>query len=95
MRFMTIECSRSVHSIVLRMAQVSSNEYFAGGQSHIVRCAAARFFMTIECSQSVHSIVVEIYIRYASSTLITTPTAVESSAPASVYLDLETRAVIK
>ena len=41
------------------------------------------------------SVFVEIYIRYASSTLITTPTAVESSAPASVYLDLETRAVIK
>ena len=41
------------------------------------------------------SVFVEIYIRYASSTLIMTPTAVESSAPASVYLDLETRAVIK
>ena len=82
MRFMTIECLRSVHSIALRMVRVNSNEYFAGGQSHIVRCAAARCF-------------VEIYIRYASSTLITTPTAVENSAPASVYLDLETRAAIK
>ena len=82
MRFNTIESLRSVHSIVLRVAWVNSNEYFAGGQSYIVRCAAALCF-------------VEIYIRYASSTLITTPTAVESSAPASVYLDLETRAVMK
>ena len=28
MRFMTIECSRSVHSIVLRMAQVNSNVFY-------------------------------------------------------------------
>ena len=41
------------------------------------------------------AVFVEIYIRYASSTLIIIPTAVENSAPASVYLDLETRAVIK
>ena len=36
-------------SIVLRVAWVNSNEYFAGGQSYIVRCAAALCFCGNRC----------------------------------------------
>ena len=59
-------------------------------QKHILQAGSHTSF-----DAQLPSVFVEIYIRYASSTLIMTPTAVESSAPASVYLDLETRAVIK
>lgn len=58
MRFNTIECLRSVHSIVLRVAWVNSNEYFAGGQSYIVRCAAALCFcgnLHQICQQHAHN----------------------------------------
>ena len=48
MRFMTIECSRSAHSIVLRMAQMNCNIFTSGGtcegQHHhdFVRVASVR-----------------------------------------------------
>ena len=43
MRFMTIECSRSVHSIVLRMAQVNSNVFTSAISIKKAACSVKKY----------------------------------------------------
>ena len=43
MRFMTIECSRSVHSIVLRMARVNSNYFTSAISIKKAACSVKKY----------------------------------------------------